>query len=160
MGAHVSDCPNHTVGRVTPFETRGYVALAGTFGYELDITKIAKEEQEQIPQQVAMYHKYNDLVREGDYYRIASYHENHQYDCYMVVSKDQKEALVTFVQVLNRPNFHSRRICLKGLDPNRQYEVEETKESYSGELLMNAGILVENPWGDFRGKLIHLTAKA
>ena len=34
MGAHVSDCPNHTVGRVTPFETRGYVALAGTFGYE------------------------------------------------------------------------------------------------------------------------------
>lgn len=29
MGAHVSDCPNHTVGRVTPFETRGQVALAG-----------------------------------------------------------------------------------------------------------------------------------
>ena len=32
MGAHVSDCPNHTVGRVTPFQTRGHVALAGTFG--------------------------------------------------------------------------------------------------------------------------------
>lgn len=30
IGAHVSDCPNHAVGRVTPFETRGYVALAGT----------------------------------------------------------------------------------------------------------------------------------
>ena len=43
MGAHVSDCPNHTVGRVTPFETRGHVALAGTFGYELDITKIRKK---------------------------------------------------------------------------------------------------------------------
>lgn len=27
----ISDCPNHTVGRVTPFETRGHVALAGTF---------------------------------------------------------------------------------------------------------------------------------
>lgn len=90
MGAHVSDCPNHTVGRNTPFKTRGEVALAGTFGYELDITKIAKEEQEQIPQQTAMYHKYNDLVREGDYYRIASYRENHFYDCYMVVSKDKK----------------------------------------------------------------------
>ena len=35
MGAHVSDCPNHIVGRTTPFETRGNVALAGTFGYEL-----------------------------------------------------------------------------------------------------------------------------
>lgn len=43
MGAHVSDCPNHTVGRNTPFKTRGEVALAGTFGYELDITKIARK---------------------------------------------------------------------------------------------------------------------
>ena len=103
MGAHVSDCPNHTVGRVTPFATRGNVALAGTFGYELDITKIPEEDRKLIPEQTAMYHKYNDLVREGDYYRIASYAKNHEYDCYEVVSKDKKEALVTFVQVLNRP---------------------------------------------------------
>ncbi len=88
MGAHVSDCPNHAVGRVTPFETRGYVALAGTFGYELDVTKIQEEDRRMIPEQVAMYHKYSDLVREGDYYRIASYAENHFYDCYEVVSKD------------------------------------------------------------------------
>lgn len=33
MGAHVSACPNHIVGRSTPFETRGHVALSGTFGY-------------------------------------------------------------------------------------------------------------------------------
>jgi alpha-galactosidase len=62
MGAHVSDCPNHTVGRVTPFETRGHVALAGTFGYELDITKIAQEERALIRGQVELYHKYNDLI--------------------------------------------------------------------------------------------------
>ena len=160
MGAHISDCPNHTVGRVTPFETRGYVALAGTFGYELDITKIAKEDQDMIPQQVAMYHKYNDLVREGDYYRIASYAENREYDCYMVVSKDQKEALFTFVQVLNRPNFHSRRICLKGLNPDCDYVVEDADNRiYGGDLLMNAGLLIQNPWGDFMGRLIHLYVK-
>ena len=57
IGAHVSDCPNHTVGRITPFETRGYVALAGTFGYELDVTKIPREDRELIPAQVEMYHK-------------------------------------------------------------------------------------------------------
>ena len=43
IGAHVSDCPNHIVGRTTPFETRGFIALAGTFGYELDITRILKK---------------------------------------------------------------------------------------------------------------------
>ena len=156
MGAHVSDCPNHTVGRVTPFETRGYVALAGTFGYELDVTKIPEEDRKMIPDQVAMYHKYNDLVRSGDYYRIASYSENHKYDCYMVVSKDQSEALVTFIQVMMRPNYHSRNIRLKGLDPQKQYLIEGEDRLYSGEALMYAGIQVQNPWGDFRGKLIHI----
>jgi alpha-galactosidase len=155
MGAHVSDCPNHTVGRVTPFKTRGDVALAGTFGYELDITKIAPEEQEAISGQVALYHKYNDLVREGDYYRIASLRENHYYDCYMVVAKDQSEALVTFVNVHTRPNYHSKRICLQGLDSKREYRLEETGTLYGGDLLMNAGFLVPSEQGDYRSYLYH-----
>ena len=157
MGAHVSDCPNHTVGRVTPFETRGYVALAGTFGYELDVTKIPKEDRAAIPGQIAMYHKYNDLIREGDYYRIASYTENHYFDCYGVVSKDKKEALYTFIQVMNRPNYHSRRLCLQGLDPDKMYAIEGEEGSFMGELLMKAGMNIPNPWGDFKGRLIHLT---
>ena len=156
MGAHISDCPNHTVGRVTPFETRGYVALAGTFGYELDITKISKEEQEMIPQQTKMYHKYNDLVRRGDYYRLASFSSNHEYDCYMVVSKDKKEALITYVQVLAQPNCHSRKLFLKGLSEDMTYRIEGTDEVYGGDVLMYAGMLIERGQGDFKGKLIHL----
>ena len=156
MGAHVSDCPNHTVGRVTPFETRGHVALAGTFGYELDITKIPEEDRQQIPAQTAMYHKYNDLIRRGDYSRIASFLENGNYDCYQVTSKDQKEALVTYVQVLSRPNFHSRRVRLKGLAPEKQYRIEETGEIFGGDVLMQAGLLVTPLWGDYRSRLIHL----
>ncbi len=163
MGAHVSDCPNHTVGRVTPFETRGIVALAGTFGYELDVTKIPQEDRDQIPDQIAMYHKYNDLVREGDYYRIASYAQNHKYDCWQIVSEDRKQSLVTFVQVLNRANFKSRRILLKGLDAEKQYRVAFVNDDsivdkvYSGDVLMKAGLLVPNPWGDFRARLISLS---
>ncbi len=157
MGAHVSDCPNHTVGRVTPFETRGYVALTGTFGYELDVTKIPEEDRKMIPEQVAMYHKYNDLVRTGDYYRIASYRQNRMYDCYMVVAKDKSEALVTFIQVMGRPNAHSRRILLKGLCPDKKYRIEGEDRTYLGSTLMQVGILVGNMWGDYKGKLIHVT---
>ena len=156
MGAHVSDCPNHAVGRVTPFETRGYVALAGTFGYELDVTKIPEEDRNMIPDQVAMYHKYNDLVRTGDYYRVASFRQNRMYDCYMVVSKDKSEALVTFIQVMGRPNSHSRRIQLKGLCPDKKYRIEGEDRTYLGSTLMQAGVLVENLWGDYKGKLIHI----
>lgn len=156
IGAHVSDCPNHGTGRLTPFETRGYVALAGTFGYELDITKIPPADQEQIPGQVALYHKYNDLIRTGDYYRLASYRENHFYDCYGVVSKDKKEALFTFIQVLNRPHHRSRRIKLKGLQEDKYYRVEDSGEIYAGDTLLKAGILIPSLWGDFKGRLLHL----
>lgn len=159
MGAHISVCPNHTVGRNTPFETRGNVALAGTFGYELDITKIPQEDQEMIPQQVQMYHKYNDLVREGDYYRIASYRENHEFDCYLVAAKDKREVLVTFVQVIGRPNYHSRCLRLQGLDSAMNYRMEGTDQVYGGDLLMNAGLQVENLWGDAQSKLYHLIAE-
>ena len=132
------------------------MALAGTFGYELDITKIPEEDRAQIPEQIARYHKYNALVRGGDYYRIASYRENHMYDCYEVVAKDKSEALITFVQVLNRPNYHSRRIRVYGLDPATQYRIEGEDKLYYGDTLMNAGILVQNMWGDFQSKLIHI----
>ena len=155
MGAHVSDCPNHTVGRSTPFMTRAHVALAGTFGYELDITKISEEERAMIPEQVSMYHKYNDLVREGDYYRVASYRENGLYDCWMVVAKDKSEALVTYVQVLGRPNVHSRKIKLLGLDVTAGYRLDGTDEVYGGDLLMNAGMLVEDMRGDYMSRLYH-----
>lgn len=155
MGAHVSDCPNHAVGRVTPFETRGHVALAGTFGYELDITKIPKEDKKMIPAQTEMYHKYHELIREGDYYRIASYRENHRYDCWAVASKDQKEILVTYVQVLGTPNSHSKKVYLRGFDPNAVYTLEGTEETYTGEMLMKGGFLMRGFWGDFKSRLYH-----
>lgn len=155
MGAHVSDCPNHTVGRTTPFMTRAHVALAGTFGYELDITKISDEERMVIPEQVALYHKYNDLVREGDYYRVASYRENGLYDCWMVVAKDKSEALVTYVQVLGKPNVHSRKIKLLGLDEAADYRLDGTDKVYGGDLLMNAGLLIEKMCGDYMSRLYH-----
>ena len=156
MGAHVSDCPNHLVGRSAPFETRGYVALAGTFGYELDITKISEADRRMIPQQIELYHKYNDLIREGDYSRIASYRENHSYDCWQVASKKKEEVLVTYIQVLAQANGRSRRIRLKNLLPEARYRLAGTDEIYSGQMLMNAGLPVPPLKGDLSGKLYHL----
>lgn len=155
MGAHVGDCPNHVVGRNTPFETRGHVALAGTFGYELDVTKIAQEEREQIPGQVALYHKHHALIQEGDYYRIASWSMEKPYDCWEVASKDGKEALVTFVQVLAQPNMPSRKIYLRGLKEEADYKLEGTDEVYRGEELMKCGFLVPSEMGDMKSWLYH-----
>lgn len=155
MGAHISDCPNHITGRVTPFETRGHVALAGSFGYELDITKIPEAEREMISGQVEMYHAYNDLVREGDYYRIASYHENNKFDAWAVSSKDKTEVLVTYVQVLAEPNRRSRKLYLQGFDECALYHLEGTEQVYSGEMLMYGGFLMEPMKGDYVSRLYY-----
>ncbi len=154
MGAHVSVCPNHTVGRVTPFETRGDVALLGTFGYELDITKLTAEEKELVKEQVEKYHKYNDLIREGDYYRLASAAENRYYDSWIIVEKDKSSALLFYVQVLARANMKSRCLRLAGLDPEKEYLVGEKR--YTGRTLMYAGVRIPAMSGDFRSRLIEI----
>ncbi|MCD8076228.1 MAG: alpha-galactosidase [Lachnospiraceae bacterium] len=154
IGAHVSICPNHGTGRTTPFETRGVVALSGTFGYELDITKLSDEEKKQIPAQVARYKKYSALIREGNYYRIASWRENHRYDCFMVVSEDRSEALLTYVQVLAQTNRKSLRLRLHGLDADAFYEIEGKR--YQGAVLMYAGLLLPRMNGDFQTCLLHI----
>ncbi len=154
MGAHVSDCPNHTVGRSTPFSTRGNVAMVGTFGYELDVTRIPKEDRDAIPGQIAEFNKYNPVIRTGDQYRIGNVFEDNMWDAWIFVAKDKSEAVFTFVQVLGRPNCRSRRIRLKGLDPKSAYKNMENGEVLNGCALMNSGIFV-NLDGDFKSKTVH-----
>lgn len=154
MGAHVSDCPNHTVGRSTPFSTRGNVAMVGTFGYELDVTRIPKEDRDAIPAQIAEFNKYNHIVRTGDQYRIGNVFEDNMWDAWIFAAKDKSEAVFTFVQVLSRPNYRNRRIKLKGLDPDASYRNAETGEVLSGSALMNAGIFI-GLQGDFTSKVIY-----
>lgn len=154
MGAHVSDCPNHTVGRSTPFSTRGNVAMIGTFGYELDVTRIPQEDRDAIPAQIAEFNKYNPIIRTGDQYRIGNVFEDNTWDAWIFVAKDKSEAVFTFVQVLGRPNYRSRRIKLKGLDPKSAYKNMETGEVLNGCALMNSGIFVSLD-GDFKSKTVH-----
>lgn len=162
MGAHVSDCPNHTVGRNTPFKTRGHVAMVGTFGYELDVTRIPQEDRDAIPAQIEEFNKFNKLVRTGDHYRIGNMFEDNTWDAWEFVAKDKSEALFEFVQVLGRPNERSRRIKLKGLEADAYYyEENEPDKKISGAALMNAGINIAKIWngdglyGDFCSKILH-----
>lgn len=156
IGAHVSDCPNHTVGRVTPFSTRGHAALAGTFGYELDVTRIPEEDKAQIPGQIADYRKYGELVRNGDFYRLGDPFNDSHWDAWLFAAKDGSEALLSCFQILARPNRRSRRVKLRGLDPGACYYEESAPERhYSGAYLMNCGINIGGLWGDFQSRLFH-----
>ena len=98
-------------------------------------------------------------MREGDYRRLASVQENHYFDCWQVTSADQSECLVTLVQAKARPQYRSRKLRLKNLNPKAIYVLEGTEECYSGELLMKGGFLVPEVPGDAVSRLFHFVEK-
>lgn len=155
FGAHVSDSPNHCVGRITPFRTRGHVAMVGTFGYELDVTKISDDDKNAIKQQIEEFNKYNPLVRTGDYYRIGNPFDNSRFDAWQFVAKDKSETLLEYVQVLKTPSMFLHRLKLKGLDENSYYRHEESGKVFSGAFLMNNGFDIPSMWGDFQSYTAH-----
>lgn len=135
MGAHVS------ASRRTGYETKGNVALWGSFGYELDPNKFTEEDKKIVKQQVGEYHKYYDVIHFGDLYRLISPSENPFRAAWEFVSEDKTEALLTSV-VMRKPEDRALFIRLKGLDPDKYYIDEDTHEVYSGALLMNAGLCI------------------
>ncbi len=142
MGAHVSACPNHQTGRNTPFDTRGVVALAGTFGYELDISKMSEEECDLIKQQVANYHKYYHIVANGKLYRLTDPFGPLTYAVWQQVSEDQSECLVFYVQKQRIPHEPLFSVRLEGLNPDKFYRNTENDEVFQGRTLMQAGLML------------------
>ena len=133
MGAHVSACDR------TGYKTKGNVALWGTFGYELDPLKLTDSDREIIKEQVKLYHNTYDLIRNGDLYRLVSPFENPYRAVWEIVSLDKSRAMVTVVTMRGECAPHTI-VKLRGLEPQRYYRNEKTGETYSGALLMNAGL--------------------
>ena len=159
MGAHVSACPNHQTGRTVPLETRGIVAMAGTFGYELDPDKLTEAEKETVRRQIAEFHRYERLAAQGDYYRLDETGEDRDYTAWMSVAPDRGEALVSIVTIRTRANGPFPFVRLAGLDPERRYCREDTGESYTGAALMYGGISLPQQQGDYPAVQIYLTAE-
>lgn len=133
MGAHVSACDR------TGIETKAAVAMAGTFGYELDPKEMSEEDKENVKEQVKNYHRYYNVIHFGDLYRIIAPTDDEFKCAWEYVAKDKSEALLTVV-IKNRAPHDFLLIKMKGLDPEKMYRDETDGEIYSGALLMNAGI--------------------
>lgn len=151
MGSHVSAVPNHQVYRMTPLHTRGVVAMAGSFGYELDITKMTDEEKEEIKSQVKFYKNIRNTVQFGDLYRLKSAFNSNE-SAWMNLSKDGRSALVSYVKKYSEPNVIPGRLRVKALNEESLYEVIETGEVFGGDELMYIGLEIGELIGDYRAK--------
>lgn len=154
MVGHVSVTPNHQTGRVTPFKTRGIVAMSANFGYELNPQVLSEQERELVRQQTHEYKHLRKLIYKSDFYRLRSPFGGN--DCaWSFVSKNKNDVYVMYVRILNAATNEFDWLKLKGLHPNRIYQNVETKEKFTGSELMNAGILLPRHPYDFNGLMYH-----
>lgn len=168
MGSHVSASPNHQTNRVTPIETRADVAYFGTFGYELDLLKLVEEDKAEIRRQIAFMKEKRDLIQKGTFYRLKSPFEGNE-TAWMIVSEDQKKALVGYYRVMQPVNVGFKRLKLKGLKEDTCYKVSGYDYDCYGDELMQVGMILSdsasgvwkkgvNDKGDFQAEVFEIVA--
>ena len=158
VGSHVSAVPNHQTGRITSLHTRGVVAMAGTFGYELNLGKLSEEEKQEIRLQVEEYRKFAPLIQTGLYYRLSD-PAREEYAAWAFVSEDQKEVLLNVVLQEIHGNMTVNYVKLQGLKCSAIYRDTETGKIYNGAALMEAGIPMPVEMGEFKAYQMHLIAE-
>mgnify|MGYP002747364266 CR=1 FL=1 len=159
MGAHVSAVPNHQVKRVTPISLRGNVAMAGQFGYELDLNKLPEEEFEEVKHQVAFYKSIRETVHQGDMYRIRSpFDYDAQATSWEFISGDKKQAVLFYYTMHGKANPTIDFVKLRGLDDTAVYVDAESGKEYTGDFLKNIGIPFKNSH-DYESKVIVFNKK-
>lgn len=155
MGSHVSAVPNHQTGRVTSMHTRGVAAMSGTFGYELNPALLNAKEKAEIRAQLAQYREYQELIREGDYYRLSNPFQDN-FAAWMVVSDDRSKALVSVIRLTAEANPSAAYVTLKGMEEDAFYREKTTGKVYPGAALMEAGILLPAAVSEYEAYQIEL----
>ena len=112
VAAHVTKVPNITTKRTLPLKYRFDVAMAGRLGLELVPSKLTPEERAYAKRRIADYKRIRPIVQQGEYFPLASPHEN-DFAALMFV-KDGKA--VVFVWRVKGADRTEAKLKLDGFD--------------------------------------------
>ncbi|MGX7419323.1 alpha-galactosidase [Carnobacterium gallinarum] len=152
--AHLSESPNHQVGRITDTKMRADVAMSANLGIMLNLEKEATTDLELVKENIAWYQKNRKLLQFGDFYRLISPFESH-YTAWVFVDAAKDQAILFFYQILNEVSKPFVKVQLQGLDSQKVYQING--DLFSGDELMNFGLYLNHDLdGDFKSKVIEL----
>ena len=154
--AHVTTWNKHA-----SVKFRTEVAMMGKLGFDIKLSDMTEDEVTYANGAVKNYNRLKPIIMEGDMHRIVSpYSGDHAST--MFVDKEGRHAVVFAFDVY--PRFGDKRlpVRLTGLDPDRQYHVEEINlmpgqkswmsgngQTFSGDYLMTVGLNI------FTGNKLH-----
>ena len=165
MDAHVTSW-----NKATSIKFRTDVASMCKLGFDIGLKELTADELTYCQTAVANWKRLQNAIMDGDQYRLVSpYEGNHMALNY--VSKDTNKAVLFAYDI--HPRFQEKLMAVKlqGLDPNKQYKVEEINlmpaatsglvangKVYSGDYLMKVGLEVFG-LGQTQSRVIELTAQ-
>lgn len=159
MCAHVSESPNHQVGRQTNIKIRGDVAMSGNYGLMLDLLHPEPQRDAAVKQQIAFYKQHRALLQQGTFHRLISPFGDSHHAAWMFTRADQCEAMVFVFQTLAEASAPFLNVKLCGLLADKTYQFSDSDLCLGGDELMQAGLFVNPPFsGDFESRVWHLTA--
>jgi len=152
MTAHVSAAPNHQTGRSTSLKMRGDVAMAGVFGYELNLTEMTDDEKVTVTEQIKFYKAHRQLLQYGDFTRLKSPYEGN-FTAWQFTSEDKNDVMLFRYAGLAEAQPEFTTTQLANLDPEKKYEDVATGDVFGGDELMNIGLYDTLQKGDFTSEV-------
>jgi alpha-galactosidase len=151
MASHISAAPNHQTFRTIPLKYRIDVAMSGRLGMEIQPKNMTDDEKDLCRKAIAQYKQVRNTVQFGDLYRLMSPYDKLGAASLMYVQPDKSEAVFYWWKTETFCNQQLPRVTMDGLDPDKNYRVEELNridnkplpcegKVFSGKFLMTTGL--------------------
>ncbi|MDL2215258.1 alpha-galactosidase [Dysgonomonas sp. OttesenSCG-928-M03] len=128
------------------------VAFMCKMGFDINVEELNKDEQTYCQTAVANYNRLKRVILDGDFYRLVSpYDGNHT--SVMHVEESRNKAVLYSYDIFPRYGENLLTVKLQGLDPAKNYKVEEINlmpnrkstlkangKTFSGDYLMKIGL--------------------
>lgn len=151
MASHISAAPNHQTFRTIPLKYRIDVAMSGRLGMEIQPKNMTDDEKYLCRRAIAQYKDVRNTVQFGDLYRLLSPYDKQGAASLMYVEPDKSQAVFYWWKTETFCNQQLPRVTMDGLDPDKNYRVEELNridntalpyegKTFSGKFLMTTGL--------------------
>ena len=145
MAAHVTSWGKQ------PLKFRVDVAMMEKLGFDIRVNEMEENEQQFCRNAVQNYKRLENVILEGDLYRLVSPYEK-DHAALMYVTPDKTKSVLFAFDIHPRYGEPLNNVRLKGLDRDKKYRVEEintmggrnrsrgSERVYSGDYLMKVGL--------------------
>ncbi|MFC1413420.1 alpha-galactosidase [Streptacidiphilus sp. N1-12] len=156
MAAWVTDVPNQQTGRSIPLRFRFHSAMSGVLGLGGELDRWTGAELKEAAELIAEYRTIRHLVQHGALYRLRPPRSQNELTAVQYIAADAAEAVVFGWLEQRRFGRPQPPLRLAGLDRDARYRDRRSGAVHHGAVLLEHGLDLELPPGDWASAVVHL----